>query len=107
MDIRTRRTTIITTLVVIFALGLLALITYGNYRYSAQNPGGTDFLVHWVGTRSLFGEGLSPYSDQVALRIQTLVYGRAALPGEHELRVAYPLYSIVLFSPFALIIPAL
>jgi hypothetical protein len=103
MDIRTRRTTIITTLVVIFALGLLALITYGNYRYSAQNPGGTDFLVHWVGTRSLFGEGLSPYSDQVALRIQTLVYGRAALPGEHELRVAYPLYSIVLFSPFALI----
>ncbi|HTX79952.1 MAG TPA: glycosyltransferase family 87 protein [Longilinea sp.] len=103
MDIRTRRTAAITIVAIIIALLLLAGITYGNYRYSVENPGGTDFLVHWVGTRALFGDGLSPYSDQVALRIQTMVYGRAALPGEHELRVAYPLYSIVLFSPFALI----
>jgi hypothetical protein len=35
------------------------------------------------------------------LRIQTIVYGRAAEPGEHELRVAYPLYSILLFLPFS------
>ena len=32
-----------------------------------------------------------------------MVYGRAALPGEHELRVAYPFYSAILFFPFALI----
>ena len=70
---------------------LLVLLTIANYQFSKNNPGGTDFLVHWVGTRAYFGEGISPYSDQVALEIQQMVYGRAALPGEHELRVAYPI----------------
>jgi hypothetical protein len=82
---------------------VLVLITWGNYNFVQQNPGGNDFLVHWVGTRALFVDGLSPYSDAVAERIQTIAYGRPALPGEHELRVAYPLYSVVVFLPFALI----
>ena len=74
-----------------------------NYGFAAQNPGGNDFLVHWVGTRQLLIDGDSPYSDETAVRIQTMAYGRPARPGEHELRVAYPLYSGVLFTPFALI----
>jgi hypothetical protein len=85
--------------VVIFLGGL----TWANHYYSARNPGGNDFLVHWMGTRSLLVDGLSPYSDEVAGRIQNLVYGRLAQAGEHQLRVAYPLYSIVVFLPFALI----
>ena len=32
-----------------------------------------------------------------------MVYGRAAEAGEHELRVVYPLYSGILFAPFALV----
>ncbi len=83
--------------------GLFAVLIWGNYRYAQRNPGGTDFLVHWVGTRGFITDGISPYSDEAALRIQTMVYGRAAQPGEHELRVAYPLYSMLLFLPFALI----
>jgi len=47
--------------------------------------------------------GESPYGDESALQIQTITYGRPALPGEHELRVAYPLYSTLIFAPFALI----
>lgn len=78
-------------------------MTIGNYRYASLNPGGNDFLVHWMGTRSYITEGISPYSDEVALRIQNMAYGRPAQAGEHELRVAYPLYSIVFFLPFALI----
>ena len=74
-----------------------------NYRFTEQNPGGNDFLVHWVGTRNLLIDGDSPYSDETAVRIQTMAYGRPARPGEHELRVAYPLYSGILFTPFALI----
>ena len=89
--------------IVVLSAGLLGALFWGNYQYVVSNPGGTDFLVHWVGTRSYAMDGLSPYSDEVALRIQQMVYGRAALPGEHELRVAYPLYSILLFFPFALI----
>jgi hypothetical protein len=88
--------------VVLFA-GILVGITWGNYRFALQNPGGNDFLVHWVGTRALLLEGTSPYSDEVARQIQTMAYGRTARPGEHELRVAYPLYSQVFFLPFALI----
>jgi len=90
-------------LITVAVLGVLALLTWGNYRFALENPGGNDFLVHWVGTRSLVTEGLNPYSDQVALKIQTMAYGRAAQPGEHELRVAYPLYSVIVFLPFALI----
>jgi len=87
----------------IFILALVAGLTWANYQYARQNPGGNDFLVHWEGTRNFLLTGTSPYSDETALAIQTLAYGRAAQPGEHELRVAYPLYSIVLFMPFALI----
>lgn len=78
-------------------------MTWVNYRFASQNPGGNDFLVHWVGTRYLLIDGDSPYSEETAIRIQTLAYGRPARAGEHELRVAYPLYSGILFTPFALI----
>jgi hypothetical protein len=82
--------------------GLVGL-TWGNLRFSQENPGGNDFLVHWTGTRVFLTEGISPYSDEAAIRIQTAAYGRPAEAGEHELRFAYPLYSLVLFFPFALI----
>ncbi len=82
---------------------LLVGMTWGNYLYAAKNPGGNDFMVHWLGLRLLFQKGISPYSDAAALEIQTFAYGRAAQPGEHELRVAYPLYSVILFGPFAAI----
>lgn len=88
------------------ALGIiifLAALTYANHYYAVRNTGGTDFLVHWVGTRALVVDGISPYSDEVAGRIQTMVYGRLAQAGEHQLRVAYPLYSVSVFLPFALI----
>lgn len=91
-------------------LGLILLVivvtgalVWANYRFAKENPGGNDFLVHWVGTRAFFIDGLSPYSDEVAIRIQTIAYGRPAQAGEHELRVAYPLYSTFVFGPFALI----
>lgn len=81
---------------------VFTILTLANYFYAKQNPGGNDFLVHWMGTRNFFQTGESPYSDETALKIQTMVYGRAAADGEHELRVAYPLYSILIFAPFAI-----
>ncbi|HEX2979560.1 MAG TPA: glycosyltransferase family 87 protein [Anaerolineaceae bacterium] len=98
-----RRETIRAVIYIILGIIAVAGLGVGNYRFAQQNPGGNDFLVHWVGTRAFFVEGLSPYSDEVALRIQEITYGRAALPGEHELRVAYPLYSTLVFAPFAAI----
>ena len=95
----------------LYKLGVIVLVLFlvvgglyfGNLQYTRQNPGGNDFLVHWMGTRKLILEGVSPYSTETALAIQNFAYGRAAIEGEHELRVAYPLYSIVLFLPFSLI----
>lgn len=91
------------TIYVIIGIVSLLIITLVNFQFSKSSPGGTDFLVHWMGTRNFFQTGTSPYSDETALKIQTMVYGRATQAGEHELRVAYPLYSIIFFAPFALI----
>ena len=88
-------------------LAVLAAVVFGlftaNQRFVAGSPGGNDFLVHWVGTRSFLIDGVSPYSDSVALEIQRYAYGRPARDGEHELRVAYPFYSVAVFAPFALV----
>jgi hypothetical protein len=101
-NIRRSKLLMVIVLGVLLLAGLAAL-TWGNFKYTSQNSGGNDFLVHWMGTRALLKDGISPYSDETALRIQTFAYGRPAQPGEHLLRVAYPLYSIVLFAPFAMI----
>ena len=95
----------IRTQVVVIALGILILLGlfWVNWQFTRNNPGGNDFLVHYIGTRSFIFEGLSPYSDEVALRIQTAAYGHPAQGVEHELRVAYPLYSIIIFAPFSLV----
>ena len=100
---RKQQRTIKEVLQILLLLIIVGLFIFGNLQYTAKNPGGNDFLVHWVGTQSFVKEGISPYSDNVALRIQKLVYGRPAQAGEHELRVSYPLYSIFLFLPFSLI----
>lgn len=98
-----RNSTILAVLLLVIILAGLVGLTWGNLRYVRQNPGGNDFLVHWTGTRLFLTRNISPYSDEAALEIQRLAYGRPAQPGEHELRFAYPFYSILFFFPFAFI----
>ncbi|RMF47865.1 MAG: DUF2029 domain-containing protein [Anaerolineae bacterium] len=100
---RTRFQDALYLLLALVSLALIGALGWMNYRFAMQSPGGNDFLVHWEGTRALLFDGISPYSDEVALRIQQRAYGRPAQAGEHELRVAYPLYSALVFAPFALI----
>lgn len=99
----TRQKNVINLIVIIFLVIIISGLVWGNISYVTKNPGGNDFLVHWVATQNFVYESISPYSDTTALEIQTMVYGRAARPGEHELRPAYPLFSIFLFLPFGLI----
>jgi hypothetical protein len=87
----------------VLLLAVIGGLCWVNIQFAKNNPGGNDFLVHYVGTRSYLFDGLSPYSDEVATRIQVAAYGHPAQGIEHELRVAYPLYSIILFAPFSLI----
>jgi hypothetical protein len=89
-------------LFVITILLVMVGLSWCNVQFAGRMPGGNDFLVHWVGAKALL-RGQSPYADATALEIQTIAYGRPAVAGEHELRVAYPLYAEFLFIPFALI----
>lgn len=103
MPTSSRRTISLAIIISAGIILILLALTIGNLRYARENPGGNDFLVHWMGTRKLLVEGVSPYSNETAEAIQTFAYGRPARADEHQLRVAYPLYSIVLFLPFALV----
>jgi len=90
-------------LAIVAGMATLVGLTWVNYRYSQQNPGGSDFLPRWVGTRQFLMTGQSPYSEQTTLAIQQQYYGRPALADEDQVLFVYPFYSIFVFAPFALI----
>ncbi len=81
-----------------------ALLTYLNYRFSVQNPGGNDFLARWNAGHEWLKNGKNPYSDEVTLSTQMLIYGHPAVVanGEDLNQFAYPLYSLVFIAPFSL-----
>lgn len=93
-------------LVLIFIL-LIAItlvgISWANYRFSSQNPGGNDFLSRWVGTRYFLLNGWSPYSTQTSEMIQNMAYGQIADDEEDKMLFVYPFYSIILYAPLAVI----
>jgi len=90
-------------LIIISIIGLAGL-TWANYRFTVQNPGGNDFLARWTGARKWLMEGLSPYDPRVSLASQELIYGRPADPTKDEDvgHFIYPLQSMVFFAPFGL-----
>jgi Glycosyltransferase family 87 len=85
-------------LVVLSLLGM----TWINYRFSLQNPGGNDFMTYWNPARSWLLKGLSPYDDQVGLATQQIIYGRPAdiTKGEDLNLFVYPIFSMIFFGPF-------
>ena len=87
----------------VLVLVLLAALTWANYQFTLENPGGNDFLPRWLGTRMFLLEGQSPYSPETTNAIQTLIYGRHANLGEDAALFAYPHYSMLIFAPFAAI----
>jgi hypothetical protein len=96
-------TELVFALLIVLAALALIFLTWANYRYSVQSPGGSDFLPRWVGTRLFLMEGQSPYSEETTQEIQRRFYGRPARSGEDQVLFVYPFYTIFLFSPFAMI----
>lgn len=80
-----------------------ASLYWTNWNYALQNPGGSDFLPRYVGTRLFLLEGKSPYSPETTTQIHRMFYGRPARPDEDQVLFVYPFYSIIIFAPFALI----
>ena len=83
---------------------LFAGITYANYRFSLENPGGNDFLARWMGARYWLVNGISPYDERVSQASQMMIYGHLADPsiGEDKNHFVYPLTSMLFFGLFGL-----
>jgi len=79
------------------------LITYLNFLFVKANPGGNDFLVQWVGTKMLIVNEISPYIEESHIAIKQTADIQGVSAHEDDLRFHYPLYSIIMFFPFALI----
>lgn len=58
-----------------------------------------DFYTFWLGGRSVFLEGQSPYRPEVTLQSQMSILGRKANANEDQLAFAYPPYSLLLIFP--------
>ena len=100
---KSRPTTALIGGLFILAVLVLAALTYVNYGFTGQNPGGNDFLSRWVGTRLFLTRALSPYSEQVTEQIHEMAYGRDARAGEDQMLFAYPFYTTLVIAPFALV----
>jgi hypothetical protein len=92
-------------LLVLLLAVLSVAVSYENFRFSLQAPGGNDFLPRWLGTRLWLTQGVSPYDPSVAQQAQQIIYGRPADPeaGEDLARFAYPLPVVLFVIPFALL----
>jgi len=84
-------------------LVLLVGLTWVNYRFSSSIKGGDDFLSYWLGTRLFLTEGQSAYSEQTTSQVQIMAYGHQARENEESLIFTSPLYSLIVYAPFALI----
>ncbi|MBN1146691.1 MAG: DUF2029 domain-containing protein [Anaerolineales bacterium] len=89
--------------IILLGIVSLVLLTLMNYRYAVQNPGGSDFVIRWVSARQYLMEGWSPYSDETTRAIQMMFYGRLARPDEDQVLFMYPMYSMIVFAPYAII----
>lgn len=84
---------------------ILAGLTYANYQFSLQAPGGNDFLPRYLGSRAFLLEGTSPYDPSVSQEAQRSIYGRLANPdaGEDVAHFVYPMPVILFVGPFSLL----
>lgn len=88
----------------ILAIGLLTIVFIGaiplHYTtFTSRVAGMNDYLSRWEGARSFFVEGVSPYSDQATLNIQTRIYGKAAEGEQDPGYFVYPFYTVFFVMP--------
>jgi hypothetical protein len=85
----------------LFVLCVFLLTVLLYFLVTSHYSFGADFATFWSAGKAVFLEHTSPYSQQVSERIQIALYGRTALPGEDQVRYAYPPFSLLIISPAA------
>jgi hypothetical protein len=80
---------------------LFLIVSAALIFYNLKLKGGGDFYVHWAGSRAYTVDRVDPYSGNVPARVQELVYGHAAQPGEEPYILDTPFHLLLLYFPFA------
>ena len=101
-ELREQRGNILLIALIISVIAVLIGLTWANYRFAQQNPGGNDFLARWMGAHYWVVDGISPYDERVSLASQQAIYGHPAdiSQGEDKNHFVYPLHSMLFFAPF-------
>lgn len=98
-----RRSPISTIIILIVSISLLtAALVWGNYRLAQANPGGEHFLVDWFSARSLFIDGVNPYSETAQENMQAFTKTEQVKLTD-DARFDAPLYSAFITLPLAVI----
>lgn len=98
-----RRSPISTIILLIVSISLLtAALVWGNYRLAQANPGGEHFLVDWFSARSLFIDGVNPYSETAQENMQAFAKTEQVKLTD-DARFDAPLYSAFITLPLAVI----
>lgn len=81
---------------------LLVLLTYMNFQFVVESPGGSEFLVGWISAKAWIEEGISPYNPAVRDEVQQSIYGRPANSEVGEFEGYFtPLHpAVLIYAPF-------
>lgn len=74
-----------------------------NYIIAANILGGQEFFVKWAASKNLFFQGINPYSQNSFNIITQKSKSILVIPSKADFHFLNPIYSLVLFLPFALI----
>lgn len=96
---------VLSILGILGVVGALFGLTALNYRLAKDYGGGDSFLPRWNAARAWVMEGQSPYSEEVSLSSQQIVYGHTALlgKGEQPQDFLYPLPAMIFYAVFGVI----
>jgi hypothetical protein len=89
----------------VIALAIVNLLGWGriNHQIVTQGYLSEEFVVNWVAARALIMDGESPYQPEVTRTILTVLGTDKAPAMGHVPQFTSPIYTILLFLPFAFI----
>jgi len=97
----TQHRLLIIPLVILIPVIFAVNIVLTHNIFTVYFPGGNDSIPRYIGAQAWLFEGVNPYSDEVTVRAQKMIYGRLAKPDEYPQSFVYPFYTIFFYVPLA------
>lgn len=87
-------------IVVLIALIMMAGMTWVNYQFALNNPGGGALLPGWAGAKAWLELDISPYNPLAARTAHEIAYGGPAPSWKDQYLFVSPFYAVLVFGPF-------